>query len=102
MKNPFRKQKKADMKNLDNRIIQSLEYRVLAHMNIIMNTYDEIEKLNEGYFSAKDGMDAYIQARFAAHAFMVELLNKITAVQDKINEAELGENSENESTNQDS
>ena len=45
MKNPFRKQKKADMENLDTRIVQSLEYRALAHMNIIMNTYDEIEKL---------------------------------------------------------
>lgn len=91
------------MENLDTRIVQSLEYRALAHMNIIMNTYDEIEKLNEGYFSAKDGMDVYIQARFAAHAFMVELINKITTTQAKIEQAKLGGPSDTvETSNKDS
>ena len=72
--NKIIKKEKKEQEKLDNKILTSKEFKALEIMNIIMNSYDAIERL--GYDSL-DGDEYYIHARFQAHAFMETLVTKL-------------------------
>lgn len=72
--NKLLKKEKKLHKDLDPKIFKSKEFQALQNLNIIMNLYDNIEKL--GYDSL-DGDEMYLQARFSAHAFMTSLVETL-------------------------
>lgn len=69
--NKLLKKEKQETKALNKEVLQSKEYKALKHLNLIMNLFDEIERVGYG-----NDDELYIMARGQAHCFMIDVLEK--------------------------